>query len=54
MNHVCVWEAAIYLTGQVKLTFSLKITYSVKNFKHGISTLCEVKTCLFHIYKETV
>jgi hypothetical protein len=29
-------------------------TYSVKSLKHNISTVCEVKTRLFYIYKETV
>jgi hypothetical protein len=29
-------------------------TDSVLNLKHNISTLCELKTCLFYVYKETV
>jgi hypothetical protein len=27
--------------------------YSVNNIKHDIYTLCEVKTCLFYINKDT-
>jgi hypothetical protein len=47
-----VREGAIY--EQVKLIFFKQKPYSVKNFKYRISTLCEVKTCLFSIQKETV
>jgi hypothetical protein len=33
------------------LYIQIVTTYSVYCLKHNISTLCEVKTCLFYIYK---
>jgi hypothetical protein len=38
----------------MKLYIHIVITFSVENFTHNIPTLCEIKTHLFHIYKETV
>jgi hypothetical protein len=62
MNKLCV-GSSFHFTGQVKFVFSFNdimnyvhivTTPIVMSFKHNISTVCEVKTCLFYIYKETV